>query len=102
MPTTTTTQTNATRIEMATYLKEYQERYAKENIDAALKQLRSMMADIEREAERPSNSMEQVLYHIRHNMAWANANISSTLDRVDGALREVAIANTKLELLEVL
>jgi hypothetical protein len=35
-------------------------------------------------------------------MAWANANISSTLDRVDGALRKVAIANMKLELLEVL
>jgi hypothetical protein len=99
---TTTTQTNATRIEMATYLKEYKERDAKENIDAALKQLHSMLDDIEREAQRPSNSLEQVLYHIRHEMAWKYANISSTLDRVDGALREVAIANMKLELLEVL
>jgi len=36
---------------------------------------------------------------IRHNMAWANANISSTLDRADSAIREMLVARTKVDVL---
>jgi len=47
----------------------------------------------------PANSLEQVIYHIRHEMAWKYANISSTLDNADSALREAIIARTKLDIL---
>jgi hypothetical protein len=58
-----------------------------------------MLDDIEREAQRETNTPEQVLYHIRHNMAWANANISSTLDHADSAIRELLVAQTKIDVL---
>jgi hypothetical protein len=91
--------TRENKIEVATFLKNYKERDAREHIDTALKQLHSMLDDIEREAQRPSNSLEQVIYHIRHEMAWKCANISSTLDNADSALREAIIARTKLDIL---
>jgi hypothetical protein len=89
-----------TQIEHATFIKNYRETDARGYIEAALSQLHSMVADIEREAQRPDNSLAQVLYHIRHEMAWKYANISSTLDNADSAVREALVAKTKIELLE--
>jgi hypothetical protein len=90
--------TRESKIEVVTFLKEGKERDAREHIEAALKQLHSMLDDIEREAQRPSNSLEQVIYHIRHEMAWRYANVSSGLDSADSAAREALVARTKLAL----
>jgi len=89
----------ALQIEHATYIRDYKRISAREAIDQALAQLHSMLDDIEREAQRETNTLEQVLYHIRHNMAWANANISSTLDHADSAIRELLVAQTKIDVL---
>jgi hypothetical protein len=86
-------------VEAATYIRDYKRTSAREAIDQALAQLHSMLDDIEREAQRETNTPEQVLYHIRHNMAWANANISSTLDHADSAIRELLVAQTKIDVL---
>jgi hypothetical protein len=86
-------------IEHATYIRDYKARDAREAIDEALARLHSMLNDIEREAQRETNTLEQVLYHIRHNMAWTNANVSSSLDRADCAIREMLVARTKIDIL---
>lgn len=93
------TQDRATQIEHAACLKAHSEQDAREHIDAALRQLRSMLVEIEREAQRPENSLQQVLNHIRHQLAWNSANISTTLDNADRALREALVAKTKLAVL---
>ena len=96
------TQDRATQIEHAAYTKANNEQDAREHIDAALGQLRSMVDEIEREAQRPENSLEQVLRVMRHQLAWKYANISSALDNADGALREALVAKTKLDVLSAL
>jgi hypothetical protein len=92
-------QTREDKIAMGTFLKGHHEQTARGHIDAALKQLHSMLDEIEREAQRPENSLAQVLYHIRHEMAWKYANISSTLDHADDAVREALVAAAKLQAL---
>ncbi len=93
------TKNRATQIEHAAYSKANNEQDAREHIDAALGQLRSMVDEIEREAQRPENSLEQVLRAMRHQLAWKYANISTALDNAERALREVLVAKTKLDLL---
>lgn len=94
-----TTRDRTTQIEHATNTKAYNEQEARGHIDAALSQLHSMLDEIEREAQRPENSLEQVVRHIRHQLAWKYANVSTALDNADSALREALVAKTKLELL---
>jgi hypothetical protein len=95
----TESEKRAREIEIATYIRDYKARDAREAIDEALARLHSMLDEIEREAQRETNTLEQVLYHIRHDMAWANANISSSLDRADSAIREMLVARTKVDVL---
>ena len=95
----TAAEKRALKLETANYMKTYRATSAREAIDQALAQLHSMVDDIEREAQRETNSLAQVLYHIRHNMAWKYANISSTLDHADTAIRELAQAETTIDLL---
>ena len=93
------TQDRATQIEHAACSKANNEQDAREHIDAALSHLRSMVDEIEREAQRPENSLEQVLRVMRHQLAWKCANVSTALDDADSALREALVARTKLDLL---
>jgi hypothetical protein len=95
----TESERRALAVETATYIRDYKRASAREAIDQALAQLHRMLDDIEREAQRETNTLEQVLYHIRHNMAWANANISSSLDLADSASREALVAQAKISVL---
>jgi len=88
-----------TQIEHAAYIKTCKEQDAREHIQDALHQLHSMLDEIEREAQRPENSLEQVVRHIRHQLTWKYANVSIALDNADGALREALVAKTTLALL---
>lgn len=89
----------ATQIERAADTQAYNEQEAREHIDAALSQLRGMLAGMDREAQRQENSPQQVLDHIRHQLAWSCANVSTTLNNADRALREALVAKAKLDIL---
>jgi hypothetical protein len=95
----TETERRANQIEVATYIRDYKQTDAREAINTAISQLRDMVADIEREAARPEQALATILYHVRHNMAWKYANISSTLDRADTAIREMIVAQAKIDVL---
>lgn len=96
------TRDRATQIEHAANLKAHSEQDARGHIDAALSQMRSMLVEMEREAQRQENSLQQVLNHIRHQLAWNSANISTSLDNADRALREALVAKTKLDVLSAM
>ena len=92
----TETERRANQIEVCHVHPGLQATDAREAINTAISQLRDMVADIEREAARPEQALATILYHVRHNMAWKYANISSTLDRADTAIREMIVAQAKI------
>ena len=88
--------TKAEQIEMIGYQAEYAEKSGRECVAQALARLRRMVEEIERECARPENSLSKVVYHFRHNMAWAAANIGGDLDTATDRALDAAVADAKL------